>query len=142
MNIIVQWTTILSPIVAVLLAIWAIRSSAKDTAKQMKALEENTTRQIESIKELSRQMIDATIQQVELEIEKNQLLARQAMQERRSIENINNSGMSHYTEWSESMKMQFREQKPERDYNFYCQFAQTLGTIKRNLMTSKDQLSK
>ncbi len=142
MNIIVQWATILSPVVAILLAIWAIRSSAKDTAKQMKALEENTARQIENVKGLSRQMIDAAIQQVELEIAKNQLLAKLAMQERRGIENINNSGMSHYTEWSESMKKQFREQKPERDYNFYCQFAQTLGTIKQNLMASKDQLNK
>ncbi len=142
MNTIVQWTTILSPFVAVLLAIWAIKSSSKDTAKQMKTLEENTTRQIESIKELSRQMIDATIQQVELEIAKNQLLAKQAMQERRGIENINNSGMSHYTEWSESMKKQFREQKPERDYDLYSQFAQTLGAIKQTLLASKDQLSK
>lgn len=47
---IVQISAILSPIIAVLLAWWASRSSAKDTAKQIAALEESTTRQVESIK--------------------------------------------------------------------------------------------
>ena len=55
MDVIVQWATILSPIIAVLIAWWMSRSSAKDTAKQIAALEENTTKQIESIKELSKQ---------------------------------------------------------------------------------------
>lgn len=48
MNVIVQWATILSPIIAVLIAWWMSRSSAKDTAKQIAALEESTTKQIES----------------------------------------------------------------------------------------------
>ena len=74
MNVIVQWTTILSPIVAVFIAWWMSRSSAKDTAKQIAALEESTTKQIESIKELARLQMDASIKQVELEIEKNLFL--------------------------------------------------------------------
>ena len=71
---IVQWATILSPIIAVLIAWWMSRSSAKDTAKQIAALEESTTKQIESIKELARLQMDASIKQVELEIEKNLFL--------------------------------------------------------------------
>ena len=53
-NTIVQWATILSPIIAVLLAWWTSRSSAKDTAKQLSALDESTTKQVESVKELTR----------------------------------------------------------------------------------------
>lgn len=74
MNVIVQWATILSPIIAVLIAWWMSKSSAKDTAKQIAALEESTTKQIESIKELARLQMDASIKQVELEIEKNLFL--------------------------------------------------------------------
>ena len=68
MNVIVQWTTILSPIVAVFIAWWMSRSSAKDTAKQIAALEESTTKQIESIKELARIQIEITSIQLQKEL--------------------------------------------------------------------------
>ena len=38
METVVQWATILSPIIAVLIAFWVSRASKKDTAKQIKAL--------------------------------------------------------------------------------------------------------
>ena len=50
---IVQISAILSPIIAVLLAWWASRSSAKATAKQIAALEESTQKQVRSIKQLT-----------------------------------------------------------------------------------------
>ena len=88
MNVIVQWTTILSPIVAVFIAWWMSRSSAKDTAKQIAALEESTNKQVESIKSLSKQQIEASIKMVELEIEKNLFLAKQAQLEWNGNKNI------------------------------------------------------
>ena len=51
---IVQISAILSPIIAVLLAWWASRSSAKATAKQIAALEESTQKQVESVKEFAK----------------------------------------------------------------------------------------
>lgn len=51
---VVQISAILSPIIAVLLAWWASRSSAKATAKQIAALEESTQKQVESVKELAK----------------------------------------------------------------------------------------
>ena len=141
MNVIVQWATILSPIIAVLIAWWMSKSSAKDTAKQIAALEESTTKQIESIKELARLQMDATIKQVELEIEKNVLLAKQAQQEWEGIEEINNSGMAHMLEWREEITRRFNEKKPERDYNLYSQFIKDLEKIKKGLVTSKKNLS-
>jgi len=50
MNIIVQWATILSPIIAVLLAWWAVWSSSKDASKQ-----------IDSVKKLTRTQIKVSI---------------------------------------------------------------------------------
>ena len=40
MQTIVDWATILSPIIAVLIALWVSRKSAKDTAKQVRAIRE------------------------------------------------------------------------------------------------------
>lgn len=140
MNVIVQWATILSPIVAVFIAWWMSRSSAKDTAKQIAALEESTTKQIESIKQLARLQMDATIKQVELEIEKNVLLAKQAQQEWEGIQSIKNGGLSHIAEWRNGVMKEFQENKPERDYHLYSLFIKELQAIKKGLETNKKKL--
>lgn len=67
MNIIVQWVTILSPIIAVGLAWWTSRSSAKDTAKQLAALEESTQKQVESMKKLAKTQIELTKIQLKID---------------------------------------------------------------------------
>lgn len=141
MNVIVQWATILSPIIAVLIAWWMSKSSAKDTAKQIAALEESTTKQIESIKQLARLQMDASIKQVELEIEKNLFLANQAQQEMEGIRNINQSGMAHISAWKDGVTRQWYENKPKRDYHLYNKFIEDLKTIKRGLEVSKKKLN-
>ena len=65
---IVQISAILSPIIAVLLAWWASRSSAKATAKQIAALDESTQKQVESIKELARLQIEISTLQLSKEL--------------------------------------------------------------------------
>ncbi len=140
MSCIVQWATILSPVIAVIIAIWASRSGAKDTAKQIAALEKSTTKQVESIKALSKQMIEASIKQVELEIEKNLLLATQAKQEWEGIQNINHGGLAHIAEWKNSVMKDFQEKKPERDYQLYCKFIRELESIKKGLEANKKKM--
>ena len=132
---------IIALIVPIGVAIWTVRSSAKDTAKQIAALEESTTKQIESIKELARLQMDASIKQVELEIEKNLFLANQAQQEMEGIRNINQSGMAHILAWKEGVTRQWYENKPERDYHLYNKFIEDLKTIKRGLEVSKKKLN-
>lgn len=68
MDTIVQWATILSPIIAVVIAIWASRSSAKDTARQITALEESTTKQIDSIKELAILQLEISLKQIDKDL--------------------------------------------------------------------------
>ena len=126
-------------IITILIAVYAARSGSKDTAKKLAALEESTTKQVESIKALSKQMVEASIKQVELEIEKNQLLAKQAMQEWKEIDKINNSGMASQVQWKEIRMQQFREQKPERDYHLYSKFIKDLETIKKDLGANKNK---
>ena len=132
---------IMALVVPIGVAVWTVRSSAKDTAKQIVALEESTTKQIESIKELSRLQMDASIKQVELEIEKNLFLAKQAQQEWEGIQSINNSGLSGNATWSEMVKKQYQEKKPEREYQLYSQFVKELQDIKQSIVASKKKLN-
>ena len=133
--------SIASPLVAVFIAWWTSISSAKDTAKQIAALEESTTKQIESIKELARLQMDASIKQVELEIEKNLFLAQQAQQEMEGIRNINQSGMAHISAWKDGVTRQWYENKPERDYHIYNKFIKDLNFIKKGLESNKKKLN-
>lgn len=130
MEIIVQWATILSPLIAVIIAVWSGLSSRKATAKQ-----------IESIKELSRLQMDATIKQVELEIEKNIFLAKQAQQEAEGILNINSSQLSNNQEWKNGVTKQWMEKKPGRDYLFYSQYVKELQDIKKDLVANKKKMN-
>lgn len=68
MNAIVQWATILSPIIAVIIAVWASRKSAKDTARQIAAVEESTKKQIESMKRLSLLQLSAAYDALEMSL--------------------------------------------------------------------------
>lgn len=140
MNAIVQWATILSPIIAVVIAYWMSKSSKEDTAKQVAALEESTTKQVESIKALSKQMVEASIKQVELEIEKNLLLAKQAKKEWEGIKDIKENGLPQL-EWRKMVMQDFRDNKPERDYNLYCKFIKQLEVIKNDLEANKMKLN-
>ena len=68
MNAIVQWATILSPIISVIIAVWASRKSAKDTARQIAAVEESTKKQIESMKRLSLLQLSAAYDALEMSL--------------------------------------------------------------------------
>lgn len=68
MNVIVQWAAILSPIIAVIIAVWASRKSAKDTARQIAAVEDSTKKQIESMKRLSLLQLSAAYDALEMSL--------------------------------------------------------------------------
>lgn len=131
---------IIALIVPIGVAIWTVRSSAKDTAKQIAALEESTSKQIESIKALSKQMIEASIKQVELEIEKNLFLAKQAKQEWEGINEIKNKGFAQ-KQWQDIVLQDLRDKKPERDYHLYSKFVKDLNAIKKGLEANKKNLN-
>ena len=68
MGIIVKLATILSPVIAVLIAVWTSRKSAKDTEKKIVALEDSTTKQIENVKNLARIQIEIAYLQLQKEL--------------------------------------------------------------------------
>ena len=68
MNILVQFATLLSPIIAVVIAVWASRKSAKDTAKQIAAIEASTQKQMESMKRLCLLQLSAAYDSLEMSL--------------------------------------------------------------------------
>lgn len=141
MEQIVQWATILSPIIAVGLAVWANWHSRKDSAKQIAALEESTRQQVESIKELSRLQIDVTILQVDLELNKTLNLAQQARQERKGISEINNAPYSHYSDFRREAINRFQEEKPERDFQRHSEYIRVLQKYMQLLEGYRNKLN-
>lgn len=79
---------IIALIVPIGVAIWTVRSSAKDTAKQIAALEESTTKQVESIKELARIQIEITSIQLQKELTETRQSYLQASE--KNMDAINN----------------------------------------------------
>ena len=144
MNSVVQWATILSPIIAVAIAALTCWLNARDVKKQVKSVKElsrqtidNTKKEVESIKGLAKLQIEATIKQVEIEMEKYYLLAEQARQEAKDIDDINMSQLSYHVDFRKKMMQKHNEGKPQRDFQLYNGFIQRLDEIKNHLMEIK-----
>ena len=117
-------------IVAIIIAIWSSRQTSKEAA-----------RQIASIKELSKIQIETTVKQIDLEIQKNLLLAKQAQQEWNGINNIENSDMSFQVQYREEMERRFQVEKPKRDYLLYRDFSENLKGIRKSVTAIQERLS-
>ena len=68
MDLIVKWSSILSPLIAVIIAVWSGISSRKATAKQLSAIKESTAKQVNSIKELTSLQLQISRIQIEKEL--------------------------------------------------------------------------
>ena len=82
---------------------------------------------------------EATIKQVELEIERARMLADQARQEWEGVQRIKNGGLSYMADWRDSMMKSYQEDKPERDFHSYANYVDDLNAIKRKLMANKKE---
>ena len=107
MEVIAQWAAILSPIIAIIIAVCASRKSAKDTARHIESVEESTRLQVESIKELSQIQIETTLMQIDKELRDDKVRLLQASRRRNEINqitpfeiqmNINNGSHRDYNE--------------------------------------------
>lgn len=90
-------------------AIWIAIKSSRSTSK-------DATRQIESIKQLSKIQIETSIKQMEVEIQKNLLLAQQAQEELDKINRINSSPLAGQIDWKREMLRKNMEEKPKKTW--------------------------
>ena len=148
MDCIVQWATILSPIIAVGLAWWAVRSSSKDTdrkiaamndgtSKQIAAMRENAEKEVNQLKELAQLEVEALTLKLDMELIQRQLMAQQAEEERKGMEQIMN--IPHLT-FQELGKRDFESKQPERNLKYTKAFIQELKKLSERLEGLKKQL--
>lgn len=144
MNNFVQWATILSPIIAVAIAALTCWLNARDVKRQIESVKElsqqtidNTTKEVESIRKLAKLQIETSVNQVELEIQKYRLLAEQARQDAKGIDDINNSGLASVVDYRNAMIKKHMEEKPQRDFQLYEGFIQKLAVISKRLKEIK-----
>jgi len=139
---IVQISAILSPIIAVLLAWWASSSSAKDTAKQIAALEESTTRQVESIKELARLQLEISTLQMSKELSdaRNQYLrtSQKSMNQYESRSAMVGSPLNEFTSMMYERREKANDLSAEQDYctkriNMLNSYMAQMNAIKEKL---------
>jgi hypothetical protein len=133
MDCVVQWATILSPIIAVVIAWWTIRKSAKDTDKKIAAIEESTKKQVESIKKLTKIQIEISQIQIQKELWEAKMRNQQSLEKMQDMRDYNRffnqigDGPDHFRRQHE----QEYDLKSERDFqaNYYNKLGQYLNRI-------------
>lgn len=162
MDCVVQWATILSPIIAVVMARWTIRSSAKDTAKKLAALEESTheqiaaldkstkeqiaalelstKKQIESIKKLTKIQLEVSAMQIDMDLNETYLNHKQLTQ-RKWDESLREMHFSQYNVFTDSMSQREDRKRDMSDREeSYTNHFKELSHIRENIETLKKQL--
>ena len=137
MDTIVQWATILSPIIAVVIAIWASRSSEKSTAEKLFALEESTTKQVESVKELTKIQIEVTKMQLQKELWEAKLHYLQTSQR---VEN--ECQRDHFHQWVSGAESLYQREDKKKDLSDNKEFYTKQINMLNNWVKQVEGMSK
>lgn len=138
MNIIVQWATILSPIIAVILAWWTGRSTSKAASKQIQIMQESTQKEVESMKKLASLQVEILAMQLELEQTKSHLLAKQYAEEKVEISRIMGINQLDFRNLAMS---DFNAKKSERDQKYLIAYIRDLDNLSKKLDSIKKQFN-
>ena len=137
METIVQWATILSPIIAVLIAWWTSRGYARSTEKKLLQMEDCTKREIEHMKHLANLQIETLMMMLDKEIVRSQVVCAQADEELNGIQECNNN---HLDVFRQIALDEFRAKQPERDYKYSRMYYEELKMLKKKVEELKKQL--
>ena len=130
MDMIEIFVAIANVLLSVVAIIIAIRSSRKTS--------QDATRQIESIKQLATIQIETTLRQIEVEIQKNILLARQAREEWQKIRDAKNSQLG--PGFIDHMKREIMEERPQEQEKFYNACIRSLNESSGKITELKEKL--
>ncbi len=135
---------IIALMVPIGVAIWTVRSSAKDTAKQIAALEESTTKQIESVKELARIQIELTSIQMGKELWESRSRYLQASE--KSMDALDDHFAMLGVPYNETItRMQDRQEKRKNlslEQDFYSKQISMLNSYMERIKAIKGELNK
>lgn len=126
-EIFVAIANVLLSMVAIIIAIRSSRKTSQDA-----------TRQIESIKRLAEIQIETTLGQIEVEVQKNLLLARQAREEWQKIRDAKNSQLG--PGFIDHMKREIMEERPQEQEKFYNACIRSLNESSGKITELKEKL--
>ena len=126
-EIFVAIANVLLSVVAIIIAIRSSRKTSQDA-----------TRQIESIKQLATIQIETTLRQIEVEIQKNRLLAQQAREEWQKLEDIRKPKFGR--EFEDDMKRKIMEERPQKQVEFYDTYIRSLNESRGEITKLKGKL--
>lgn len=115
--------------VAIIIAIWSSHRTSKDA-----------THQVESIKQLAENQIDLMRMQLDAEIQKNRLLAKQAYAEWQEMKELQNSQLG--ADFRNHRKRKIEEERPRKQMEFYDTYIQSLNEISGKLTKLEVKLNK
>ena len=115
--------------VAIIIAIWSSHRTSKDA-----------TRQVESIKQLAENQIDLMRMQLDAEIQKNRLLAKQAYAEWQEMKELQNSQLG--ADFRNHRKRKIEEERPRKQMELYDTYIQSLNEISGKLTKLEVKLNK
>jgi hypothetical protein len=133
----------ISILVAVGIACWTSRSSAKDTARQIAAIEESTSRQIESLKDLEKLQIEITSMTLERELWNSRQAIQQAS--KKFFDDANDHFSLMGMPYNEAVSKMYDRNEKKRDLNYqqeyYDKQAKFLKTSLQRLEKIKKDLA-
>ena len=134
---IVQWATIISPIIAVFLAWWTVSSSSKDTDKKIAAIKEWSEKEINQLKKLSQLEVETLSLKLDMELIQRTIIAQQANEERNSMQQI----MSSNQITSQELGLRkFESEQPARNLKYTTAYIQELKSLSAKLDDIKKNL--
>lgn len=134
---IVQWATIISPIIAVFLAWWTVRSSSKDTDKKIAAIKEWSEKEINQLKKLSQLEVETLSLKLDMELIQRAIIAQQANEERNSMQQIMSSNQITFQELG---LRKFESEQPARNLKYTTTYIQELKRLSAKLDDIKKNL--
>ena len=128
-NVLTWIGNIILPAVAIGISILLSRKTSKDV-----------TRQVESIKQLAENQIDLMRMQLDAEIQKNRLLAKQAYAEWQEMKKLQNLQLG--ADFRNHRKRKIEEERPRKQMEFYDTYIQSLSEISGKLTKLEEKLNK
>lgn len=144
METIVQWSSILSTIIAVIalvIAIWASRSSAKASARQIAAVEEGNAKEIESIKRFAKTQIEVSLMQIEKELGEAKTRAQQTARKMSEMQRQEEAAYQLGASFPKEMWSSQNEQKSLADnHSYHTQQIVKLNQLQSQLLEMRKNL--
>lgn len=138
-------SSVLLSVVAICIAIYSARKTSKDATRQIESIKDltkqtidNTTKQVESIKELAKMQIEALMIQLDVEMTKYGVQAKKANEERSAMNDIL---QIHYTDFREMEMKKYQAQQPQRDLHYLNILMKELQGVNQRLEQLKTKLN-